>query len=598
MDTMKGHGALEDSSSRPGVGDISPVSRPRAITKTVQVGKLWGPNDPGPSYSRRNLKKRAPEPPARLQPPRPCVDDIDVSDENEAYVPQLKTRPIDHLQLVAEVKGIYAGLVMVESKCIEVDNAQNHAQNQEAKLNNEQWQALIALHRTLLHEHHDFFLASQHPTASSSLRKLGAKYYMPGRMWKHGIHAFLELLRHRLPASLEHMLTFIYLAYSMMDLLYETAPTFEASWMKCLGDLGQYRMAIEDDICDREVSRRWYTKASDIVPGTGSGRLYHHLDILAHPNALKRLYLYSKALSKDTPFTRVPETDGGISNPFLSPAAPALQRLSPRRRGRGTRKNNAYWKHQSQDSMPDFFRARDCPFADSNGKLVVPALADLDSGLRMSGPEDFLIMSPAYAKQIGRFDDMSTEFEYPGLYDVSGQPTPMRGIIKDVAFRLRGCSETFRNDFFVSDLLGNEGLAGVDIMFGAKFMQDHFASLFRHIYAGATFVGNEIKSVFTQILNSGSSVKAKCLSQPWLLGMVGSEEKKEGARECEEREKKEGAREREEREKQEEARKMHSARLEWGRRTQEAAARGNNAGSHGQGPIDNSGSSQAKRNPQ
>ncbi|KAF5646026.1 hypothetical protein F52700_1975 [Fusarium sp. NRRL 52700] len=36
---------------------------------------------------------------------------------------QPETRPISHEQLVAEVKGIYAGLVMVESKCIEVDNA-------------------------------------------------------------------------------------------------------------------------------------------------------------------------------------------------------------------------------------------------------------------------------------------------------------------------------------------------------------------------------------------------------------------------------------------------------------------------------------------
>jgi hypothetical protein len=37
------------------------------------------------------------------------------------------------------------------------------------KFNNEQWPALIALHRTLLHEHRDFFLASQHPSASPAL---------------------------------------------------------------------------------------------------------------------------------------------------------------------------------------------------------------------------------------------------------------------------------------------------------------------------------------------------------------------------------------------------------------------------------------------
>ncbi|KAK8139948.1 hypothetical protein PG984_000014 [Apiospora sp. TS-2023a] len=261
-----------------------------AFTATTQVGRLRNPNDLGHSSPRKGQTKTT-------------KSRLEVCDEDDTYIPQLKTKPIDHLQLVAEVKGIYAGLVMVESKCIEVDNAQNT--QKDAKLNNEQWQALIALHRTLLHEHHDFFLASQHPTASSSLKRLGAKYYMPGRMWKHGIHAFLELLRGRLPASLEHMLTFIYLAYSMVALLYETVPAFATTWMECLGDLGRYRMAIEDDdVRDREVwtsvSRRWYSKASDVVPGTG--RLYHHLAILGRPNVLQQLYFYSKAISAPDPF--------------------------------------------------------------------------------------------------------------------------------------------------------------------------------------------------------------------------------------------------------------------------------------------------------
>lgn len=86
------------------------------------------------------------------------------TEEEDAYVTvmvkQPETRPVSQEQLVAEVKGIYAGLVMVETKCIEVDSAQNAQGDSAPKLNNEQWQALIALHRTLLHEHYDFFLAS------------------------------------------------------------------------------------------------------------------------------------------------------------------------------------------------------------------------------------------------------------------------------------------------------------------------------------------------------------------------------------------------------------------------------------------------------
>ncbi|PCD22285.1 hypothetical protein AU210_016075 [Fusarium oxysporum f. sp. radicis-cucumerinum] len=243
---------------------------------------------------------------------------------------QPETRPISQDQLVAEVKGIYAGLGMVETKCIEVDNAQSSNTDANSKLNNEQWQALIALHRTLLNEHHDFFLTIQHPCASPALHRLASKYAMPARMWRHGIHSFLELLRRRLPASREHMLTFLYLAFSMMTLLCETVPAFEDTWIECLGDLGRYRMAIEeDDIRDRElwtgVSRHWYSKASDKSPTTG--RLYHHLAILARPNALQQLYYYTKSLCVPIPFSSARESIMTLFDPVLDDKNTA--RLAP-----------------------------------------------------------------------------------------------------------------------------------------------------------------------------------------------------------------------------------------------------------------------------
>ncbi|PKS09431.1 hypothetical protein jhhlp_004046 [Lomentospora prolificans] len=229
------------------------------------------------------------------------------------------TRPISQQQLVAEVKGIYTGLVMVESKCIEVDTAQ--AEDSAKELNNEQWQALIALHRALLHEHHDFFLASQHPSASPALKRLASKYSMPARMWRHGIHSFLELLRRRLPGSLQHMLAYIYLAYNMMALLYETVPDYKETWIECLGDLGRYRMAIEDEsVQDRDtwtvVSRHWYSKASDLSPTTG--RLYHHLAILARPNWLRQLFYYTKSLCVSIPFLSARESILTLFEPVLA----------------------------------------------------------------------------------------------------------------------------------------------------------------------------------------------------------------------------------------------------------------------------------------
>ena len=159
-----------------------------------------------------------------------------------------------------EVKQIYAGLVRVEAKCIEDDRKESNAAQEKdpskrSELNNDQWQSLIALHRQvylprahravgadilseqLLWEHHDFLSASQHPSAGPALTGLAAKYTMPARLWCHGIHAFLGILRDRLPDSLEYMITFIHIAYSMVALLYQIFPTFEDIWVEGLGKM-------------------------------------------------------------------------------------------------------------------------------------------------------------------------------------------------------------------------------------------------------------------------------------------------------------------------------------------------------------------------
>ncbi|RYP07208.1 hypothetical protein DL764_002654 [Monosporascus ibericus] len=322
---LKSPNARPKSSSPP---RRSRVRQDPDFRRSPHAGKLWSPDDAPPQSPTQKPSRQRTQPRHQITP---AESDVSYADsETTKLIKQPETRPISQDQLVAEVKGIYAGLVMVESKCIEVDNAQS-SQN-DAKLNNEQWQALTALHRTLLHEHHDFFLASQHPSASPALRRLASKYAMPARMWRHGIHSFLELLRHRLPASLEHMLTFIYLAYSMMALLYETVPAFEDTWIECLGDLGRYRMAIEDDdIRDREVwtavSRHWYSKASDKAPTTG--RLYHHLAILARPNALQQLFYYAKSLCVPIPFASARESIMTLFDPILKAPSTQNSRLIP-----------------------------------------------------------------------------------------------------------------------------------------------------------------------------------------------------------------------------------------------------------------------------
>lgn len=226
-------------------------------------------------------------------------------------IPQPDSKPITHDQLAAEVKGIYSALILVEAKCIKLDSAQTATESKHKNLPHEQWQALIALHRTLLYEHHDFLSATQHPSARQSLKVLVTKYSMPARMWKHGIHSFLEVLRHRLPESIDYMLQFVYIAYQMMALLYETVGAYRETWIECLGDLARYRMAIEEnDMRDREIwggtACMWYSKASNDRPDVG--RLYHHLGILARPNAVQQLYFYCRSLISVQPFQSAQES--------------------------------------------------------------------------------------------------------------------------------------------------------------------------------------------------------------------------------------------------------------------------------------------------
>jgi len=65
------------------------------------------------------------------------------SAERLRMVWQPVTRPISPEQLITEVKHIYAGLMMVEAKCCEVDAKQHQAtlemDSNLPLLNNEQW---------------------------------------------------------------------------------------------------------------------------------------------------------------------------------------------------------------------------------------------------------------------------------------------------------------------------------------------------------------------------------------------------------------------------------------------------------------------------
>ncbi|KAI7205444.1 hypothetical protein KC316_g238 [Hortaea werneckii] len=224
--------------------------------------------------------------------------------------------PISQDQLAAEVKGIYAELVKVEARCI-TNDAHLASQITNAKLAREEWQALVAIHRTLLYEYYDFFVGTQHPSATDQLKALPARHCMFARMWEHAIHSFLEVLLHRREDSQEYLLAFVYLAYQMMALLLETVPSFEDTWIECLGDLARYRMAIEKDIDLyghwAGVASWWYIKATDKHPE--AGRLYHHLGILERPS-LQKFACYGKSQTCIIPFPNTKDAMTSLCTPL------------------------------------------------------------------------------------------------------------------------------------------------------------------------------------------------------------------------------------------------------------------------------------------
>ena len=256
-----------------------------------------------------------------------AIQEVDL-ESAPTMISQPEARPISPNTLAVEVDSIYAGLFQVEATCIEMDEIQGRDSNRKSKLTDEQWEALIAVHKQLLLEHHDFFLASQHPLASAAVSRLPAAYSMPARMWRHGIGDFLKILLHRLPESLDHMRVFISIAYSTMTLFYETVTTFKDTWIECLGDLARYRMAIENDVRDREVwtevAWSWYSKARDRNPNVG--RLCHHLAILARPSSLHQISLFAISLTAITPFESARE---GLFASILHDNESTYSRSSP-----------------------------------------------------------------------------------------------------------------------------------------------------------------------------------------------------------------------------------------------------------------------------
>ncbi|KAI1762705.1 hypothetical protein GGR53DRAFT_403135 [Hypoxylon sp. FL1150] len=193
-------------------------------------------------------------------------------------------------------------------------------------------------------------------------------------------------------------------------------------------------------------------------------------------------------LSQDeigTPLTKCGETDlsrplGGfdMSESKVNIAAESFAGQNKPRRGRGRRRNAASWKERNRDPDAHPFDERELLFGNEHGSLKVPRLANLDTQLKINkGSGDDLIMSSHCARELGILGKMSTDFEDPCLQSISGHSTAVRGILRNVQFRLKGSSVTFRRNFWVCDAINGV----VDVMIGANFIKDNFRMLFEKV---------------------------------------------------------------------------------------------------------------------
>ncbi|KFZ18754.1 hypothetical protein V501_01017 [Pseudogymnoascus sp. VKM F-4519 (FW-2642)] len=239
------------------------------------------------------------------------------SDTKQEMAPPT-VHPISREKHVALIQETYSSLVIHETYCIQeyerrIQLRKDTPPESRPQLKDEECRDLIARYKSLLLTHVDFLMACHSPYATPKMRPLPSKHEIPGRLWRHAIHSLLEILRDSHPTAL---VDFIDMVHPIMTDLVEKVPEFKNNWTECLGDLFRYRMSAAtcrdywDD--DAGTARQWYLKTATQIPETG--RLYHHLAIVARPDELQQLYYYGKSLAVAKPFAAARESIKTVLN--------------------------------------------------------------------------------------------------------------------------------------------------------------------------------------------------------------------------------------------------------------------------------------------
>jgi hypothetical protein len=247
LDDMEKNARMQGSAT---ISSSLPAAQTGGLIPRDRFPSLFGSS----SVNTRNVSANPGAETFTSPPPAPLFDSS--INQEPTMLLQPEAGPITQEQLINEVRGIYAGLVMVEKKCIEIDLQEASSKDE---LSDEEWQALIGLHRTLLLEHYDFVLATHHPLASPALRGLAGKFGMTSRMWEHGINGFLKSIRHHMPGMAEKMLAYLDFAYSVLEYLSVHLPSLAPEWVECIKGLNIYYGELQRILQAGPSSWHWCT---------------------------------------------------------------------------------------------------------------------------------------------------------------------------------------------------------------------------------------------------------------------------------------------------------------------------------------------------
>lgn len=194
---------------------------------------------------------------------------------------------------ITTLKEQYKKVLVLEEKCIWLDKKRPQST---VYLPRRRWEALLAIHKHLLHEHEKFFSLCQTPSASATIRDLPHKYTMFDRMGRYGIFSLVKLLYQSLPGSSVHLLHFADYASKVLKRFLVLDPALGVMLFESLGDVARCCMAVERLYRKQwaDISRYWYHKAADRNPSTG--RIQHSLAVLSHYDPLQKLFHLMKAL--------------------------------------------------------------------------------------------------------------------------------------------------------------------------------------------------------------------------------------------------------------------------------------------------------------